>query len=502
MRRLANGPVTRPCTPAAVPCSVRQKRQQAGSVAEEPQQDGVCRDRAPLLSFTPTPFYLHSLLRLSTPCAMGFLLPPIPAPESVAALQPLLAHREDALFVAQLTESLNQANDIARKGGLARDLYEALPLEGMNGWPTSFEAYLHYLCLFSRWIPHQDHEQVWVNPTDLNDHQELYDYICWFYWLIDQPIQSLSGGVLQDIPWFADFLVLWAREWGAFLDTPQSFNDQVLEGFRRYSPKYRVEDSMIPQALHPDKLRANDPSGRWFTFNQFFARQLNPGLRPITCPAANTTLTVPADCTYKKAYAIDEAGRIQPPIVIKGTHSYASVRQLLGNSTVADAFNGGHFIHLFLGPYSYHRFHTPVAGTVLECYALTGRVTLRVSLANDQFEAADSAEDGYEFLQARGVITIDTAGSACGDVGLVAVVPIGMGQVSGVTMTHVPGAPCAKGDEFGYFTFGGSDIIVLLQKGANPQWNSQFVDGTHFYSHYGTLLATVSLRGNPAGPGS
>ena len=96
-------------------------------------------------------------------------------------------------------------------------------------------------------------------------------------------------------------------------------------------------------------------------------------------------------------------------------------------------------------------------------------------------------------MQARGVITIDTTGSPYGDVGVVAVIPVGMCQVSGVNMTHETRRECNKGDEFGYFTFGGSDIIVLTQKGTNPQWNPAFVEGTSFYSRYGTLLG----RGTP-----
>ncbi len=422
---------------------------------------------------------------------MGFIIEPIPAPESLPALKPLLDHKDDTVFVAQLLESLAKANDQAKNGGLDQALYKALPLKGMKGWPTTFDEYVYYLCVYSRWIPHESGNPAWLDPTDLAEHQEVYDYLCWFYWLIDQPIASLDGGVLQDIPWFAEFLVLWAREWGRFLNSTESFNDEVLETFRKFSPEYRVEDSMIPEVLHPATLRPNDPSGRWFSFNQFFARELNPGLRPITYLADNSTLTAPADCTFKKAYRIDDTGKI-PPIVLKGTHTYATVQQLLDKSMYADAFNGGHFIHLFLGPYSYHRFHTPVAGTVMECYPLTGQVYLQVSLSGGQFEAADSAEDGYEFTQARGILTIDTTGSPYGDVGVVAVIPVGMCQVSGVNMTHETGRECNKGDEFGYFTFGGSDIIVLTQKGTNPQWNPAFVEGTSFYSLYGTLLGRVT----------
>jgi phosphatidylserine decarboxylase len=80
-------------------------------------------------------------------------------------------------------------------------------------------------------------------------------------------------------------------------------------------------------------------------------------------------------------------------------------------------------------------------------------------------------------------------------VGIVTVVPIGMCQVSGVNMTHEVGKECRKGDEFGYFTFRGSDIIILFQEGSDPQYNQDFfgVEGPP-YSLYGTKLATVTPR--------
>ena len=419
---------------------------------------------------------------------MAIIVKPIPNSADVRVLKPLLDHRADADFLAQLLESLNKANDQAKNGGLDQRLYEALPLPGMKGWPTTFDEYVYYLTVYSRWLPQQSTDPVWVNPSGpiVSEHQEVYDYLCWFYWLIDQPLDSLGGGVLQDVPWFADFLVEWAHAWGQFLDTPESFDDRILQTFIDESPRFRVEDSMI--GAPP---RSNNPSG-WLTFNQFFARELNPGLRPITNLANNATVTVPADCTFKSHFDIGETGAIQPPITIKGTHTYATVQQLLHGSEYADAFNGGHFIHLFLGPYSYHRFHTPVAGMVKECYPLLGQVYLKVALSSGQFDAADSSTDGYEFLQARGVLTVDTTDSDYGDVGVVGVLPVGMCQVSGVNMTHETGVACDKGDEFGYFTFGGSDIIILLQKGTNPEWNPAFTPGTSYYSLYGTELATVT----------
>ncbi len=377
-------------------------------------------------------------------------------------------------FRCFLEASLKQAQEIACKK-LDPALYDALEY-----WPTDLEGYAEYLEWFCKWIPDQEDHPGWKDPGKYStDYREPFDRLCHFYWLVDQPVDGKK--IIQDDPWFSHWLIEFAQAWGEFLDTPDSFNDGVLQSFIKRAPKYRVKDSMFG-----DPLRPNNPSG-WQTFNQFFARELNPGLRPIAEPLNNAVVTCPADCTYKNDFPIT-ADSLIDEINVKGTHRYASVRELLGDSKYANAFGGGHFAHYFLGPYSYHRFHTPVAGRVEECFKIHGKVFLDVVLKQDgQFDAPDSAQGGYEFGQARGVVTIDTSGSPYGDVGVVAVIPIGMAQVSSVNMFHATGTRCQKGDEFGYFMFGGSDIIVLFQEGVNPQ-----VSKGGYYRHYGTTIAQCS----------
>lgn len=409
-----------------------------------------------------------------------------PNPADVPELAPLIAREQDTDFVAILEASLQQAKTIAQ-----RDLKPAL-FNALKPWPTTIDEYLRFLVWFAHWIPQQSTDDAWLDPPDPDsdnppnppEYQEVYDRLCFFYWLIDQP--DSDGNVVQDIPWFSEWLVEYAKVWGAFLDTIFSFSDEILQTFIDDSPEYRVQDSMIG-----DPPRSNNPSG-WRTFNQFFARELNPGLRPITDPTDNTIVTAPADCTYKQYYTINDHSGI-PDIKIKGTHTYANIKDLLVGSEYADSFANGFFIHFFLGPYSYHRFHTPVAGMVMECYPIQGKVYLKVVIGDHQFQANDASEGAYEFAQARGVITIDTSGSPFGDVGIVATIPVGMCQVSGVNMTHETGTECLKGDEFGYFTFGGSDIIVLFQEGTDPAYISEFVDNTTYYSLYGTEIAKLTL---------
>ena len=370
-----------------------------------------------------------------------------------------------------IEESLNIAKKNAQpqkdaQQPLNKSLFDSLY------WPTDRYSYINYLNAFIRWIPQQSGEIAWRNPKTLNS-QEVYDRLCHYYYLVDQ--KTSSGILAQNIPWFSEFLVTYANYWGDFLNTPESFNDTILYSFMKFSPDYRIQDSMVN----------GQPNAPWNSFNDFFARELNEGLRPIDSPSDNQIVTMPADCTFRKKYAIDQNSDI-PEITIKQTHRYGNINELLKGSQYSNSFANGTFVHYFLGPYSYHRFHVPVSGVVKESYATKGLTFLEVYIsANGQFDAPDNAENGYQFLQARGIITIDTTDSPDGDLGIVAVIPIGMCQVSSVHMTATPNSKVSKGDEFGFFKFGGSDIILLFQEGKSPVIN----ECTN-YRHYGNNIST------------
>lgn len=67
-------------------------------------------------------------------------------------------------------------------------------------------------------------------------------------------------------------------------------------------------------------------------------------------------------------------------------------------------------------------------------------------------------------------------------IGLVAVLPIGMSQVSSVVMTANVGTSLRKGEEVAYFQFGGSDCIMLFEAAAcvslTAQLNVHYNQGT------------------------
>lgn len=68
---------------------------------------------------------------------------------------------------------------------------------------------------------------------------------------------------------------------------------------------------------------------------------------------------------------------------------------------------------------------------------------------------------GYQFVQTRGLMVLDS------NMGLVACPPVGMAQVSSVVITAELGSPIRKGEELGYFQFGGSDFVMVFERRAH-----------------------------------
>lgn len=382
----------------------------------------------------------------------------------VEELKKLLSN--DMNMRAALTASL-EAAQLSAKKSLNEELYKAIDREFRgNGWPTNEEAYYDYLDLYVKLIPNESNDSCYPNAWKSNNesngyNQKVYDLLCQFYWLINQKLPKKKI-TMQNFKKFAKWLDDFAKAWGSFLDTTDSLTKESLHSF-----KY---DTMYNFPLYADGEK------KWSTFNEFFYREFNQAdkttgispLRPIADPDHNETIVSPADCTYKEDYPIDNKGNVldkngqETEVTFKKTHSIGNVKQLLHSSKYAKDFHGGTFVHYFLSPFDYHRFHTPVSGKVLEIRDIKGKVYLNVELTEDgQWDAPDGAENGYEFTQARGLVIID-AGPV---VGKVAVLPIGMCQVSGVLMDiKLQDKHVVKGQEFGKFRFGGSDIIMLFQK--------------------------------------
>jgi phosphatidylserine decarboxylase len=337
-----------------------------------------------------------------------------------------------------------------------------------NGWEDKFTKAIERAQAYN--IPRIQSIQTlndylnWINelllwvPSETKSGRDIYYHICEFYFFLDQePVKGLQNRILPhgqapELTELSRWMVDYANAWGQFLDTTDSLTPDSLKSFYN-SPPYNMNEYMPA------------PSG-WKTFNQFFARNVKPGMRPIAAIGDERVIVSPADSTFVGWWQINESSKI----TVK--HLQWSVMELLEGSPYKERFKGGVFMHSFLNTTDYHRLHVPVSGRVLESRTIHGQVYLDVKAVpvNDgkgthriaavrEMDAEDGT--GYQFAQARGLLVLDSP------VGLVAVLPIGMAQVSSVVMTAEVGKKLHKGEECAYFQFGGSDIVVLFEAGCN-----------------------------------
>lgn len=223
-----------------------------------------------------------------------------------------------------------------------------------------------------------------------------------------------------------------------------------------------------------------EPRGGWKTFNQFFARNFKPGFRPIDGLCDPNVIMSPAHSTF------DECFPITPSSTVMIKNVEWPFKYSLDESEFFDHFEGGIFMHMFLNVFVYHRQHTPVEGKVLEARLIPGQAFLQVVVKCDPktgrrylkgqrccAEPTASDDAGYQFLQCRGLFVIEN------DIlGKVAVLPIGMAQVSSVVLTAEKGMTLRKGEELSYFHFGGSDIVLVFQ--AHTKVNLTAIKDNHY----------------------
>lgn len=339
---------------------------------------------------------------------------------------------------------------------------ELKQLIARNGWEGRFTQAIQDARRFHiptlRHIENLDDYLQWMSqllewvPTETPNGRHIYNHICEFYFFLDQePVRELQNRVTPsrqapELTELSRWMVSYANAWGRFLDTPESLTPESLRTFYD-SPAYNMSEYMPA------------PSG-WKTFNQFFARNYKPGMRPIASIGDDRVIVSPADSTFVGWWQINE----QSTITVKNLTW--SVMELLEGSPYRERFRGGVFMHSFLNTTDYHRLHVPLPGRVLESRVIHGQVYLDVTAEPEadgthrlhavrRMDAQDGT--GYQFAQARGLLVLDTPA------GLVAVLPIGMAQVSSVVMTAEVGKKLHKGEEFAYFQFGGSDIVVLFE---------------------------------------
>ncbi|XP_024039704.1 phosphatidylserine decarboxylase proenzyme 2 isoform X2 [Citrus clementina] len=191
------------------------------------------------------------------------------------------------------------------------------------------------------------------------------------------------------------------------------------------------------------------PLEHFKTFNEFFIRELKPGARPIDCMEREEVAVCAADSRLMAFKSVEDSLRFW----IKGQKF--SIQGLLGNDICSNSFLNGTMVIFRLAPQDYHRFHLPVSGIIEQFVDIPGCLyTVNPIAVNSKYCNV--------FTENKRVVSIISTAHF----GKVAFVAIGATMVGSITFLKNTGDFVKKGDEFGYFSFGGSTVICVFEKDA------------------------------------
>ena len=209
----------------------------------------------------------------------------------------------------------------------------------------------------------------------------------------------------------------------------------------------RLLDSPASRFLIPIFISKNHidmseyPEASYDSFNDFFCRKIIPGCRPVDPDPYH--LISPCDGLLS-VYPISQG------LVIPVKQSSYTISSLLRSASVASRFEGGYCMVFRLCVNHYHRYHYPASGIRSREVRIDGCYhTVR----------PQALETVPVFVEnTREICLLSTK-----YFGTIAQIEVGAMLVGRIC--NPPSAPeVNRGDEKGFFQYGGSTIILLLQK--------------------------------------
>ncbi len=194
-----------------------------------------------------------------------------------------------------------------------------------------------------------------------------------------------------------------------------------------------------------DREEFLEPIESYRSFNEFFIRKLKPSARPLA--QGNDIAIMPAD---GRCLVFDNIEK-SDGFIIKGVKF--SLREFILDDTLYERYKQGSMAILRLCPSDYHRFHFPfnclpsapkqVDGTLYSVNPVALKQDIEILTKNK-----------------REITTLQTK-----SFGQVLYIEVGATYVGTIHQTFIPNEPYAKGDEKGYFSFGGSCLVLLFEHG-------------------------------------
>ncbi len=211
---------------------------------------------------------------------------------------------------------------------------------------------------------------------------------------------------------------------------------------RRFSSK-KIKKFVMENGI--DMEESKNGVDEFATFNEFFYRELKEGARQVA--EAENVLASPAD---GKVLAY-ESICCNSKFVVKGFDF--TLGEFLGDENLAQIYRGGTMFIVRLAPADYHRFHFPASGVARESKRIRGyyySVSPHALKKNSRVFCENKRE--YSLLETE-------------KFGKLLICEVGATMVGSIRQTYKAGIKVKKGQEKGYFLFGGSTLVLLFEKG-------------------------------------
>jgi phosphatidylserine decarboxylase precursor len=196
-------------------------------------------------------------------------------------------------------------------------------------------------------------------------------------------------------------------------------------------------------SLNIDMSESEKQIDEFTSFNDFFYRKLKPGARKI-----EEGLVSPGD---GKLLVFEKASEVNS-FFVKGERF--TLEQFLEDEKLAEEYQDAAMAILRLAPNDYHRYHFPYPGIPSPCH----------EIGKDYYSVSPiSLEKKFTKVftkNKREICRLKTAGK-----GEMLIIPVGATMVGSLNSTFTPESPVKKGEEMGYFAFGGSTIVLLFDSG-------------------------------------
>jgi len=214
-------------------------------------------------------------------------------------------------------------------------------------------------------------------------------------------------------------------------------------GWLQRRPASRRKIRSFIEEFDVDASEFLEPIDAFSSFNDFFIRRLKPKARPLD--RRDDVVTLPADARYLVFPRIDTADGFW----VKAKKF--SLTALLQDAKLAERYRQGALVMARLCPVDYHRFHFPC-----QCIPSAAR------LINGPLYSVSpiALKKNIEYLSENKRMVTALQTKRCGTV---LFIEVGATNVGSIHQTYTPDHACDKGEEKGFFSFGGSCILLLFE---------------------------------------